>query len=909
MLSVVDSTKFILTLQSSPPFIVESIFVLAFVILLAVPLFANLIFYLGKSRNENGSNGRWNKRDPRRRIATAGSPSGGSNIKEYHHETGRASIRSSEERIRRAVVMHYPAPIPTIDSSSSSDYDLEFNVDSNRRTVSTPNLCSNSIGDRGSRYKLNKDDVGQCDQNKFTDTLIKRNNEIKDVPVERSSSFVVTNSELPIIDISTFNYNAYRHKLIEASLKKRYKNHQPPGDVIFNSIHLNTSDSMLGIRLNDNYDHSFFDFIEEYYDATSGMSKKEVEFLHPLDHFLVKGIRKRETNEIGTDTMNLYYSKETDRDREIVDNSYVECKRNNTKSKNKNFSNQSNDKKDSRMASNKAEPKESTYGSIDSRKDSEWLRKGRHIGAGGLVDSNSIRRKLRRSSNVDQVQTRKYIGSKTSNDIVKPLHRKLATSIVKTDRDSIINVSTASSSELDSNRDVTSNYSRDSSVPSSRDRKTTRKLLPWINGNPSVSFNRKYGNNRPEKKKTFEKSKRAKLRTTVERSSTFGSRPYSPRPRSANLTLTEKGKTIEDRTKSERIDGLNAIKNYDCLEGIGSLRSNSKENEISSFNSIRPMIPSKNFEPSTNISSRFLVPKFHGTFENDDGKSRGSLCENVVGISSLKFQHEERDNRRSRQESKNMTDNNFDLINSINDNKEIFENYGERSANSKCDGSFEKTIGECRTTTKVLRERFVNSIDDENESTKNIRNLQSILTPRKNNNEISMLNKVGLNISIRKKNTPKKVITEMKNVDKTHEIFTNGNRSLIKMDTCPRSAVVSRDTLILDKNDSRTQKSSNINCRDEMTLEKERPIRRRLSRADSKVGLAVQTGLKNYIKKLKQLLKNDGNIDTVDLASLSLKDAISPELESILSVSELKELQDLLNVTEIKSNLIDQNVI
>ncbi|KAF7405306.1 hypothetical protein HZH66_004212 [Vespula vulgaris] len=847
----------------------------------------------GKSRSGNGSDGRWNKRDPRRRIA-GGSPSGGSDIKEYHHETGRASNSSSEERIRRAVVMHYPAPIP-IDSSSSSDFDLHFNVDSNRRTVSTPNLCSN-----GSRYEIEGDEVRQYDQDESTGTSNKRDNEIKDVPVERSSSFVVTNSELPIIDISTFNYNAYRHKLIEASLKKRYRNHQPPGDVIFNSIHLNTSDTTLGIRLNEEYDHNFFDFVEEYYDATLGMSKKEMEFLHPLDHFLVKGIRKRETDEKGTDTTNLS-SKETDREKEIVDDNYVQRTRlyekngNNSKGKVKNFPSQSNDKKDSRKEASKAEPKESLCESIGSRRDSGWLRKGRHVGA-GLVDSNSIRRKLGRTSNVDQVQTRKYVVSKCSNDTVKSVRSKLASSIVKADKDSITNVSSVSSSEPDSNRDVMSNNSRESSVPSSRDRRTTRKLLPWISGNPSVSFNRKYGN-RPERN-TFERSKRGKLRSG-ERTSAYGSRPSSPRPRSANLTLTGKRKTIDDRTKSERIEGLKDIEDYNT-KGKGSLRS--MEKEISSFDIVRPMMTAPNFEPSSSISSR-LLPKFLGSYENDDGKSRGSLHENVVGKSCPKFQ-KVRD-RRSRQESTKMTDNNSDRINPINVSNEIFKinmNY-ERNSMNRTNEPCQRAVGECRTSTKVLRERLVNLIDDENESIKNETDQPS--GSPKSNNEKPIIDDLDLDILVTKKNTQKKGIAVSKNFDKTCE-YADGNKSLIKMDTCPRLAVVSRDTLVLDKNDSRTQKRSSF---DDMTLEKERPIHRRLSRADSKVGLAVQTGLKNYIKKLKQLLKNDGNIDTVDLASLSLKDAISPELESILSVSELKELQDLLNITEIKSNLTDQNVV
>ncbi|KAG7205060.1 hypothetical protein KM043_005439 [Ampulex compressa] len=209
-------------------------------------------------------------------------------------KSGKGPISSSRSGCHeRAVVMHYPAHI-FVESTSSSSTNLH--ADSARRTISTPILQAS--GDTLRRREAPRDGEKPG-----------RTNEL---PLERSSSFVVTNSELPIIDISSFDYNAYRHKLMQATLRERYENYQPPGDVVLNSIHLNTMDSTLGVRLDDRFEHSFFDFVEEYYDAARWTSKKEKEFLHPLDHFLTKTTQRPETAECGTET-NFEATREAER--------------------------------------------------------------------------------------------------------------------------------------------------------------------------------------------------------------------------------------------------------------------------------------------------------------------------------------------------------------------------------------------------------------------------------------------------------------------------------------------------------------------------------------------------------------------------------------------------------------------
>lgn len=130
-------------------------------------------------------------------------------------------------------------------------------------------------------------------------------------PLKQSSSFMGTNSKPPIVDISAFDYDAYRHKLIEAALRKKYDDYQPPGDVVLNSIHLNTNDSTVAVRLSDRYHHSFFDFVEEYYDATKGLDKTEAAYLRPLDHFLAKGPQKIETVDKETETGDMDAARES----------------------------------------------------------------------------------------------------------------------------------------------------------------------------------------------------------------------------------------------------------------------------------------------------------------------------------------------------------------------------------------------------------------------------------------------------------------------------------------------------------------------------------------------------------------------------------------------------------------------
>ena len=174
--------------------------------------------------------------------------------------------------------MHYP--IPLVKSTSSSS--LSLNVTPVRNTISSP-IPKSSTEDT----KAEKNSA----KNKLDDPL----------PLNQSTSFIATNLELPVIDISSVNYLAYRHKLIEALLKKHYNEKQPPGDLVLNSICLNATDSRIEKKIKNRPGQNLFN-IEENPEPGKALKKREWEYLHPLDHFLVQGVRKAPTSDKATDT-------------------------------------------------------------------------------------------------------------------------------------------------------------------------------------------------------------------------------------------------------------------------------------------------------------------------------------------------------------------------------------------------------------------------------------------------------------------------------------------------------------------------------------------------------------------------------------------------------------------------------
>ncbi|XP_024946346.1 AF4/FMR2 family member 4-like [Cephus cinctus] len=268
MLSAGTQAHFVLTLQSMPPFVVESILVLALAVIMAIPLILQVQMLF---------DGITKATDPYPAIC--------------QNDWMDAEYRD--------VVTHYPATA-ILDTSSGSSVNMKL--------MPARNACSTPMF---------KSELKNAEDTRVRMPILKS-----------SSSFVITNSVLPVVDISAFNYGAYRHKMIEANLKKQYGDSQPPGNVVLNSIHLNSIDSNGTVRVGDaTGSPGFIDSNEERCGGTTELSRKEIEFLHPLDHFLIKGSKKSSTVEMATGTKEFEdaLSELVDFDKGVGQKNYESC--------------------------------------------------------------------------------------------------------------------------------------------------------------------------------------------------------------------------------------------------------------------------------------------------------------------------------------------------------------------------------------------------------------------------------------------------------------------------------------------------------------------------------------------------------------------------------------------------------
>ncbi|CAL7940688.1 unnamed protein product [Xylocopa violacea] len=113
---------------------------------------------------------------------------------------------------------------------------------------------------------------------------------------KHSYTFVKTNQELPVVDI-TCDYSSYRHKTFEDCLRNRYGERYPPGEVVLNSMQLNLLDSHANIA-------GLFDFLKEEPRAEAVSRRLEIEYLDPLDHFVAKQPDRPSTTSRFTETEN-----------------------------------------------------------------------------------------------------------------------------------------------------------------------------------------------------------------------------------------------------------------------------------------------------------------------------------------------------------------------------------------------------------------------------------------------------------------------------------------------------------------------------------------------------------------------------------------------------------------------------
>ncbi|XP_014475330.1 PREDICTED: uncharacterized protein LOC106744806 [Dinoponera quadriceps] len=174
-----------------------------------------------------------------------------------HLTESAGNIRSSE----RNLVQHYPK-LPGLLNSNSESRMLVCPL---RTILSSPAVPPRVTSDDTCRYER----LGR-----------------KTAPlVQHSSSYVATQIELPVVDI-TCNYNCYRYKSFEESLRRRYGANYPPGEVVLNYIQLNTPDSRVSMADDDDLLDGFEVDTGTY--ASSVSTKLETEYLNLLDHFVSK---------------------------------------------------------------------------------------------------------------------------------------------------------------------------------------------------------------------------------------------------------------------------------------------------------------------------------------------------------------------------------------------------------------------------------------------------------------------------------------------------------------------------------------------------------------------------------------------------------------------------------------------
>ncbi|KYN35897.1 hypothetical protein ALC56_09688 [Trachymyrmex septentrionalis] len=192
------------------------------------------------------------------------------------------STNDSDARCRHNLVQYYPK-VPDL---------LNSNSESRMMICPTRIVLSSPIVSRVAS-------VGQQQQQQPQPVR-------KTIPLaQHSSSFVATRIELPVVDI-TCNYNSYRYKSLEESLRERYGANYPPGEVVLNYIQLNTPDSRT--RQGNNVGDDLLDFFNNSDTGTyspSVSTKLETEYLNLLDHFVLRERRKALTAGKFTETLPL----------------------------------------------------------------------------------------------------------------------------------------------------------------------------------------------------------------------------------------------------------------------------------------------------------------------------------------------------------------------------------------------------------------------------------------------------------------------------------------------------------------------------------------------------------------------------------------------------------------------------
>ncbi|XP_033230812.1 uncharacterized protein LOC117181901 [Belonocnema kinseyi] len=969
MLNIEVPAQFVLTLQSVPPFVFESLFALALVLLLSVPLF-NHIFFLFD--------------DPGRKSSKAS----------LSRNVSFSTIK------KRTIVMHYPVPLVKSTSSSS----LSVTLTPVRNTISSP---------------IPKSPPSK--KNNFEDPL----------PLNQSKSFVATNSELPVVDISSVNYLSYIHKLIEILLKKQCNDQPPPGDLVLNSIFINATDSKTEKKLKEDPGRNSLN-VQEDPEPVKVIKKWVWDYLHPLDHFLVKGIRKPETSEKGTDTkesisendvvpelvnfkgppaspkkqLNFYSRKRSNNAQaksksisgndvvpEIVDSmrlppspkrqTFYSQKRNCNSATNSQFNSgnvsqrQTNDNENSRIEDinkneiphNEAEQplRRSDEPKVDVKLDSDspesqspqFPRKTprtpkRQRSTGSL-------QKLKKSEKSNQCM----IIDKIKNPQVEVFNQNIY--LLKREHR---NDHSQSSSEVGSESSKfkdSSSYRAKSLLMKKKSRGNTPLCSnPWFTGSCTQSFNRRCPNARPRStggRSYFEKrtvsvknwcsnpSSASESRCTTPRLATPRKRSTSPQRNDIISNKEDKeNKADKNRHNSEEANPKNS--GQKSSEGTSEIKSRDLKSVVLKSKIVRSTGMKSSKPKALVLNSSELksseVPKSPDTKSRPKSSGGKSSIPTPIPYSQTFLVSSKSPPSSSRYSESHLP---LQMKNHLTKNKLNSDSVlvGKKTASESGSKSLErpkssrisklqraKTVGSilCKNSISgVMREKregdnvvvnrdaeIVRSPDIEvvNENLPSVKrrasdkgyevvDRNSTTVKRRDSERARSLSAQSEESWLDEQSTAQ--MTKWSSSNSLHDsgvsrtkTFSTATVQISKRISQDRKSIDSRWSRPRIKSSSGSKTNSLLLRTDEISeinldQENKEP---KLPKRDSKVGIAIQQGLKSYIHKVKKTLSERENflIDSEELASMSLTDAILPDIRTDLNRNEVQQVQQILTQVE-----------
>lgn len=532
-------------------------------------------------------------------------------------------------------------------------------------------------------------------------------------------------------------------------------------------------------------------------------------------------------------------------------------------------------------------------------------------------------------------------------------------------------------SESSKARDDHSGQSRDSSVASRRCTSEKPQILPWLTGNPRISFNQKYGNSGKTSSKMFE----ASWRSSMMKKSSFLSKQKTSKqsdrqsldyvdqmstdlpPLDTNFDRSDKdGSKLDDAKLSKQIGKLEVIKSeteelpradFPTSSTIDlSCRKNDPLGPVSNQNCAATNAADKQRSPAKNLSER--------------SSPNGQVIETIDSLAEITQQPPEEPRLAQTRSKKTTNDESIKECSRKSSAKHDQPEKLEKVLSDRQQGSHTVDPVSAKQPPKLelstdtfLQQVLRGNIDDlskfknnekrkevSNKENENIRMFKKNVKKHQENQQTSVdsssakLNACGRKNTIdsfRSKNEEKtsdvnrrKAFSAIRNFGSTSSAKSNllntGKLSSMSKSSQQRTTGSRLNTGLHDNvigarsmqiRSSKSPMGERKPSRDEKPgrtevnrpeLKESGPDGLKLPRRDSKAGIAMQAGLKKYIKKLKRVLSDRDNTDIGELASLSLTDAILPDLESTLSSVEVQQVQDLLNMAEKKSELMQNNL-